>query len=1044
MDQAAQPQGVELVPRLRKEKSWIAATLWRTITELLEPKGIVGLGAQRELIYIVRKSMPEEAYHGSLRARPLFTVTRNGDEVQVLVNDPRAGSLFEIVGPTMRVNQRAILVYPGKLFASSVPEHFLLADYGGTGDIGEYVDMLSQPYGVNKSLKFWASLLQELIILCDAPYRLYSGYKDEYRAPAHAIVAIYSNEKRLVVSENTKRWVGIPRGDSQPAGMKAQKIAEDSNGSGRRTLRPTYRVPRSLKQAQDSEPAEIIDLGEFAQGKSLFDLYPTEVTNAWEKVKLLAAKEPGRLASEPTATTLWRVPGLPKEAPDALSASVYHGPSVHQRVLRHLEFREPAHISLTDPGVERKRNQEAEQCRRQYREYMGTPMCKSDDASPSVWVDFWGGTAECVIRNSGVIILSPKLDAKIGGHKHGLDNLDKEYPHYGNQSVAMVAWAGLLDVAKSRWTIYHQSARDERLPQGILVQRDYPRFDANDLALRNFSGSAKQEDHPGYYGAYFIPFDTRIFKATDEVYPTLYRIGDQLQAGDPTDGTQVEVESVRRGYETYEPVGDAMRLPEAPKFKELLDLVKTSYTAVLKGADQPVTKFAWPTTLAAGANPTMLLKVTGMGSQAWDTAFKPSEAETERFTTLAGLHAKYEGSEIARDDSNYPSVLVSLYSHDDELGLPVYEKLLAVRNSGLIMFSEGFLSRAIYTEGGLPLVIDTPIASNHRYPGYVWQAVLESAKCDWRLFELDFWIDSAWHADSTTQFEQPVYLIHKKKGTSRHPKDTAEGVFLDDRVHDALHAPYDTDERGKKLWKRFYVPFSAPYFSAWPLKLIALMRHPGPQRLGLPELREARESLASYSTPLRIGREYQISSAQTEAAHTGPRLSSCTMCGGPREGQWGGSDYCSEGCLKSFQSGHSGAHTKGADDAWSYLAKATAAVRCSKPGDAEDAEKFKRSIDAFTQLKRQMNSLYSDTEAAKAGHARTQGWFKAGNGLIQGWINSLDATMHNLDAILAADFVGVLVRHTNDFQAMYSNIATPPASMGRVLHLLKEVTKDSR
>ena len=81
MDQAAQPQGVELVPRLRKEKSWIAATLWRTITELLEPKGIVGLGAQRELIYIVRKSMPEEAYHGSLRARPLFTVTRNGDEV---------------------------------------------------------------------------------------------------------------------------------------------------------------------------------------------------------------------------------------------------------------------------------------------------------------------------------------------------------------------------------------------------------------------------------------------------------------------------------------------------------------------------------------------------------------------------------------------------------------------------------------------------------------------------------------------------------------------------------------------------------------------------------------------------------------------------------------------------------------------------------------------------------------------------------------------------------------------------------------------------
>jgi len=641
-------------------------------------------------------------------------------------------------------------------------------------------------------------------------------------------------------------------------------------------LNVRYRVPRSLEQVRRSEPVEHVDMGHIKWAKTLAELYPQEMDSAWGQIKLLAAHPP----AWNTATAVWRVLGLPKETPDVLSASVYDGPSVHERVLRHLEFKErdPAgHGTDHPPWVWKAVSLDAAQCRRQYREYMDTAMCRSDDALPSVFVDFCGGVAQCVIRNSGMITLSPALDPKNRDrdYTHSLAKLDKDY---GWRSIAMVVWAGFLDVATSPWTIYSVGKSQVWVkpggnpPQGILAPSKIPIFRGNDYMLRSFPGLAKARKHVGYYGAYFIPFSTRVFKATKEmnlIRASLYRIGDQLQAGDPTGGTKVEIESVRWEQNevdpsplrngTYEPVGDGMHLREAPKFGELLSLIKTSYAAALKGPDQVVTTFVWPAASGAAGRPTMLLKVSGIvGPQAWETALAPSKAETKRFVRMAGLYARYEGSEIARDDSNYPSVLVSLYSHDDESDLPVYEKLLAVRNSGLIMFSDQFLSRAIYTEGGLAPLMSTRTNSNHRYPGYVWQAVLGSAKCDWRLFEAAVWVDHARYAENWEEIPMPAYLVHKRDGASRHPKqnrDTAEGVFLRDRVNDADRLYSQLDFDGNYIWKRFYVPFSAPYFSPWSLKLTLLMKKPNPQHLKVADLREAGEAVASYSVPVHIGNE---------------------------------------------------------------------------------------------------------------------------------------------------------------------------------------------
>lgn len=361
------------------------------------------------------------------------------------------------------------------------------------------------------------------------------------------------------------------------------------------------------------------------------------------------------------------------------------------------------------------------------------------------------------------------------------------------------------------------------------------------------------------------------------------------------------------------------------------------------------------------------------------------------------LYEEYRKSPYSVEDDESRTVFVDFIVRLN--GVDTFRPACIIRNSGLIIAAEAWDS-ITYNHISGDMSDTYPQAS-------LWNGFLECARSKWRLFPRVGW-------DQNTNLPAAVLA------------EAADPRFLGD---DLLLKPTDVTERNGDYLDQlgafalFHIPFTGPVFRPYSLTTITLlsaikMRPTNFKRFMQRDLRDAYASLETLRTPARIG---------DEAAGT---LSSCAMCGGPKPPERKRDSICSDACQEAFESTHSPVLLKQRirTNAWSYLSKAAASAHIGD--ESQDAEAFKRSIDTFTQLKKQMDALGRETEGAKASHAH-----------LHEWIDKFDRIMRSLDSTLSQDFLRILVGHVEEFHTIHDNISKAPATMGQIRALLSDIIR---
>jgi hypothetical protein len=378
-----------------------------------------------------------------------------------------------------------------------------------------------------------------------------------------------------------------------------------------------------------------------------------------------------------------------------------------------------------------------------------------------------------------------------------------------------------------------------------------------------------------------------------------------------------------------------------------------------------------------------------------------NKAEGARMRAVAQhsrmMYEAYRKTPYSLEDDESRTVRVE-YIRSDENG-ESFETLFIVRNSGLIIPAPGWRN---ITYADMPGAITTDSRQTSLLNG-----ILECAGSHWELFPRHNW---------TRNTTVPVAIASEKSN----PR------FMGDEF---LLKPTDISEGFKTYLEQlgafalFYIPFLKPAFKPYSLVnqtlIYAIRNRPTNfKRFMQRDLRDTYAAIEDSSKPARIG---------DEAMST---LSSCAMCGGPKPPAREREAICSDACLEAFESAHSSILLKQRirTDAWSYLSKATASAHIGD--ESQDAAAFKRSVDNFTELKRQMDALVKETEGAKASHA-----------LLHEWIDKFDRIMRTLDSTLSQDFLRTLVGHVEEFHTIHDNISKAPATMGQIRGLLNEIVR---
>lgn len=361
------------------------------------------------------------------------------------------------------------------------------------------------------------------------------------------------------------------------------------------------------------------------------------------------------------------------------------------------------------------------------------------------------------------------------------------------------------------------------------------------------------------------------------------------------------------------------------------------------------------------------------------------------------LYEEYRKTPYSLEDDESRTVFAE-YIRADENG-ESFATLFIVRNSGLIITAEGWQN---ITYADMPGAITTDSGQTSLFNG-----ILECAGSYWELFPRHNW---------SRNTKVPVAIASEKANPHFMGDEfllKPVGAMNDEKTY--------SDQLG--TFELFYIPFLKPAFKPYSLVnqtlIYAIRNRPTNfKRFMQRDLRDTYAAIENTSKPARIG---------DEAAGT---LSSCAMCGGPKPPERKRDSICSDACQEAFESTHSPVLLKQRirTNAWSYLSKAAASAHIGD--ESQDAEAFKRSIDTFTQLKKQMDALGRETEGAKASHAH-----------LHEWIDKFDRIMRSLDSTLSQDFLRTLVGHVEEFHTIHDNISKAPATMGQIRALLSDIIR---
>lgn len=219
---------VLLVSRLPESRRWISSSLWKAIQFVLEV-GDKNLGIQVAMVSIKDRNDASKRY----------------DMIRVsyapgLENSKKGTALIGFFSPqyneysgTIEVSESSIVIYPFLTFdeATQLQDMYISNEGSNAKDGGVSI---SNP-------RFYASLIQELLILSGSSYRLATGpYPELENQPGYAVIAVDGELRTPVSFVNlyAQAPVTIARGDAPPeADTKPLKIAtevqqSDRNSSG--------------------------------------------------------------------------------------------------------------------------------------------------------------------------------------------------------------------------------------------------------------------------------------------------------------------------------------------------------------------------------------------------------------------------------------------------------------------------------------------------------------------------------------------------------------------------------------------------------------------------------------------------------------------------------------------------------------------------------------------------------------------------------------------------------------------------------------------
>lgn len=214
-----QPQKqVLLVPRLPESRQWISKSLWKAIEFVLE------IGDKHSGVQVAMVSIKDRT-----DASKRYDMVRVSHNPSSEIPPDKGSSIIGLLSPqyneyigTIEVSERAIKIYSFLLFDSARElKDMYLAEEGERSKDGP---------SVSDEL-FYASLIQELLILSGSSFRLATGpYPELENKPGYAVIPVDSELRTPVsfIDFEAQAPVSIARGDAPPdLGARPLRIATE-------------------------------------------------------------------------------------------------------------------------------------------------------------------------------------------------------------------------------------------------------------------------------------------------------------------------------------------------------------------------------------------------------------------------------------------------------------------------------------------------------------------------------------------------------------------------------------------------------------------------------------------------------------------------------------------------------------------------------------------------------------------------------------------------------------------------------------------------